>query len=61
MELNWFVGMYRSAVDRGRAQAILDRIGEGGERGLEGDFEELREDAHAYSGGQPCSEVLPPP
>lgn len=47
-------------MDRGRAQAILDRVGEGGERGLEGDFEEFREDTYAYSGGEPCSEVLPP-
>lgn len=47
-------------MDRGRAQAILDRVGEGGERGLEGDFEEFREDTYAHSGGEPCSEVLPP-
>ncbi len=38
-------------MDRGRAQDVLIGVAEGGERGLEGDIKEFREDTYADTGG----------
>ena len=47
-------------MDGGGAQAVSGGAAESGERRLEGDTEELREDEDADASGKSCSEVLSP-
>ncbi|CAN1321172.1 hypothetical protein LINPERPRIM_LOCUS31950, partial [Linum perenne] len=51
---------YRGAVDGGGAPAVSGGITEGGERGLEGNFEEFCEDEDADASSESCSEVFSP-
>lgn len=56
-----YIYMYRSGMDGGGTQAVLNGIAESRERRLERDIKELCQDTYTYSGGKPCSEVLSPP
>lgn len=48
-------------MDGGGTQAILVRVAEGRERGLERYIKEFCEDAYTYTGSKSCSKVLSPP
>lgn len=58
---NWidYVGR-RGSVDGTGAPAVSNGAAEGGERRLAGNFSKLCQDSNPDSGGESCSEVLPP-